>query len=203
MKPFSVLLAIPFAALLATTTRTADAAPIEVELAGRAGVGTNPSDGSINPLGFGIGARGGLSIIGIYGGLSLMYYTGGSDSVSIPGGSVETSAHSLMYGIEGGFNFRLLDDFLTLRPQLGIGNYNLTGKGSGNVGNLSAEESKTSSYLYLEPGVVGYVAFGSLFVGADANILVIPSVDQTGATGQTSSKTYTAFTLHGQVGLKF
>src|ERR1019366_6022326 len=47
----------------------------------KAGVGTNPSSSPINPLGFGLGGRGGASFFGFYGGVDLMYYFGGSQSV--------------------------------------------------------------------------------------------------------------------------
>ncbi len=188
MKVASTLVAFTLATTLASISSTAHALPIEVELGAQAGLGSNPSNANVNPLGFGIGARGGVSIIGIYGGLRAIYYLGGEEA--------GVKFHSLQYGIEGGFNIRLLDDLLTIRPQLGIGNYTLTASGSIVGVNVDTSDSK----LYLEPGVVGYVSFGGLFVGADINLLAIPGVDE---PGQRESKTWTAVTMHGQVGFKF
>jgi hypothetical protein len=91
-----------------------------------------------------------------------------------------------MYGLDLGPNFKVA--ILTIRPLLGLGNFELsTSPGSGNP-----------SYFYLQPGVTALVSLGLLFVGADANLLVLPSV----ATG-TGNQVETAFTLHGQVGLRF
>jgi hypothetical protein len=59
------------------------------------------------------------------------------------------------------------------------------------VANVSGSTSKSN--LYLEPGVTGLVSLGGWFVGADLNLLFLPGMDNT----------TTAFTLHGQVGLKF
>jgi len=192
MKLASSLAALALATAVVSFSDNAHALPIGVELGAQAGVGSNPTNSTINPLGFGIGARGGVSILGIYGGARVMYYLGGSEG--------PFSAHTLLYGVEGGFSIRLLDDLLTIRPQLGVGNSTWTLTGS--AGGKSADTS--NSYLYLEPGVVAYVALGSFFVGADLNLLVIPGVDEVNlSTLQTESKTYTAVTMHGQVGLKF
>ena len=56
----------------------------------------------------------------------------------------------------------------------------------------------SSSHLYFEPGVVALIPLGLLYVGADANLLVIPGV----ARG-TEDSTFTAFTVHGQIGVQF
>ena len=53
--------------------------------------------------------------------------------------------------------------------------------------------SSSSSYFFLEPGVTGLVALGSLLIGADANALFLPGLNNGNA----------AFTLHAQVGIKF
>jgi hypothetical protein len=49
--------------------------------------------------------------------------------------------------------------------------------------------SAISNYVYLEPGVVGLVSLGVLFVGADVGALLLP-------TGPDS-----ALTIHGQIGV--
>ena len=95
-----------------------------------------------------------------------------------------------MYGIEAGYNFSV--SLLTVRPQLGIGNYTLTASSPG------ATTSSTSN-LYLEPGVVGLLSFGQWLVGADANVLFLPGWSDSHPGG--SSKA--AFTANGEVGVKF
>ena len=188
----STLAALAMGAFLFSSSNDAKAlGPVDVEIAARAGLGSNPTDGTINPLGFGLGARGGVSIIGIYGGLSIIDYFGGSDS--------GVSAHALLYGLEGGYGIKLLD-LITLRLTLGLGNAAFST--SGNVAGVDISQSK--SYLYLEPGVTGLISLGSLFVGADLNALIFPSVDTIDRTtlAQTT-KAETAVTAHAQVGFKF
>jgi outer membrane protein with beta-barrel domain len=183
------------------TTRDAHAlGPVDLEVGAKVGVGTNPisstnagnvSVSSPNPLGFGLGARGGVSFLGIYGGIQFMYYFGSSQDTSVLGQSFSASEHSLLYGIEAGYGFTLLD-LLTIRPQIGIGNFTATASVSGNGAALQGSTSQSNSNLYLEPGVTGIVSLGMWFVGADANALFLPGADH--AT--------TAFTFHGQVGVK-
>jgi len=166
--------------------------PVDLELGAKAGVGTNPSSGDANPLGFGLGARGGVSIIGLYGGVNFMYYTGGSQD--LPAGAGKISYHATQLGLEAGFGIKLVE-VLTIRPQVGFGS--LTFSSSTEGGGQTVDAS--TGYFYLEPGVVGMVSLGTLFVGADANLMLIPGVD----TGPSTSETQTAVTLHGQVGVKF
>src|ERR1700721_973943 len=97
--------------------------PVDLELGAKAGIGTHPFNGSLNPLGFGIGGRGGVSFFGLYGGVDLMYYLGGSENV--PGGSI--SEHTFMYGLDLGYNFKIA--ILTLPPLLGIGNFTVSPRG--------------------------------------------------------------------------
>jgi hypothetical protein len=163
--------------------------PVDLEVGAKAGVGSNPAStpsGSTvspsNPLGFGIGARGGVAISGFYGGVNLMYYLGSSQSVA--GGSA--SVHTVMYGVEAGYGLTLID-ILTIRPQVGLGNATFSSSVDAPI-NLSSSKSN----LYVEPGVTGIVSLGLLFVGADANLLFFPGLDNS----------QTAFTVHGQVGVK-
>jgi hypothetical protein len=157
--------------------------PVDLELGVKAGGGTNPINNStLNPLGFGLGARGGVALFGIYGGVNVMYYFGGSQTVA----GTNISVHSLMYGAELGYNIKLT--ILTIRPQIGLGQITLSGTGANDVNNL-----------YLEPGVTGLISLGMWFVGADANALVLPGIRQ----GDGSTGTSAGFTLHGQVGVKF
>jgi hypothetical protein len=177
------------AALVAALTcipRDASAlGPVDIELGAKAGGGTNPFNGNPqppNPLGFGLGARGGLSFFGVYGGVNLMYYFGGSQTFA----GTNVSYHSLMYGAELGYNISLA--ILTIRPQIGLGNYTVSASPGSDVNNL-----------YVEPGVTGLISLGMWFVGADANALILPGIKQAdGSTG-----TSAGFTMHGQVGVKF
>ena len=75
--------------------------------------------------------------------------------------------------------------------QIGLGSASLEGTTSG--------ITSTTGKLYLEPGVTVIVPFGLLFVGADANALIIPSVT---SSSDGSKTTYTSFTLHGQIGIR-
>jgi hypothetical protein len=172
--------------------------PLSLELGAKAGVGTNPDSGNPNPLGFGIGGRGGVSIMGLYGGVNVMYYLGSSQTESILGTSESVSVHTLLYGVEGGYGLTLLN-LLTLRAQLGIGDAAVTGSGNVSAPGVSGGGSKTNNGLYLEPGVVGMVSLGMWFVGADLNALILTDFNN----GSGNSSTKTAMTLHGQLGVTF
>ncbi len=161
---------------IVSSTREAHAlGPIDLEVGAKAGVGTKPYSGDgPNPLGFGLGGRAGVVLFDhLYGGVDLMYYFGGSEN--------GVSFNTLMYGAEAGWGFKLLE-IITIRPQVGLGN-----------ATFSVSGGPSNSNLYVEPGVTGLVTLGTLFVGADANVLVFPGLANSNA----------AFTLHGQVGLKF
>lgn len=175
--------------------------PIDLEAGARVGYGTNPNIGGSNgpnPLGVGIGARAGIALLGIYGGLALDYDFGGSQDVGAAGATASVSEHALKYGGELGYNIELLD-LVAIRPQVGVGNFTLYVSGGISGAGVSASGGGNQSNLYLEPGVVGLIDLGTMFVGADANALILPGFD----TGNNQSSTYTALTLHGQVGVKF
>jgi len=170
--------------LLAAPTEAHAVGPIGIELGAKVGYGDNPTGGDPNPLGLGIGGRGGVTFMNIYAGVDVRYYFGGSANIA-PGASI--SAHSVLYGIEAGYGFTLVD-ILTIRPQLGIGNLTITAA------------SVSASNLYLEPGVTALVSLGEpWFVGGDVNLLVLPGI----SNGEGGTTTDTAFTLHAQVGVKF
>lgn len=166
--------------------------PVDIELGGKLGYATNPNgDLPYNPLGFGVGARGGVEFLhGIYAGLSGMYYFGGSQDLP-PNGSV--SSHAFLLGVEGGYGFHF--SILTIRPQLGLGNVSFGS--SGTVAGVDV--SSSDSHIYLQPGVTGLVSVGLLYLGADASLLVIPGVSQ----GNGDSKTYTSLAINGEVGVRF
>lgn len=181
------------AAAVTFTPRPAHAlGPVGVEVAAKGGYGTSPdSSYAFNPYGVGLGARGGVSFLGLYGGLNVVYYLGGSTKTALG----EVKAHTLLYGLEAGYGISLLD-ILTIRPQIGLGNATASASGLG--------QDVSNSNIYLEPGVTGLVSLGGFFVGADANLLVLPGADNgTDGAGNKQTKTFTSFTAHGQVGVKF
>jgi hypothetical protein len=171
--------------------------PIGIEAGAKIGVGSNPvgtytpvTETPPNPLGFGLGARGGITFMGFYGGLSAMYYLGvGEDSIS---------QHTTMLGLEAGYGLTLFG-LVTVRPQVGLGDAVFTGSGSGGASHPAYPAGSPGSPVgsgytsngYLEPGVTGLVSFGLWYVGADVNALVFPGLDNSKA----------AVTCHGQVGI--
>jgi len=198
MKRASLLLltaAAGFGAL--SVTRNASAlGPVDVEVAAKVGGGTNPvlvpssalGPAQVNALGFGLGERAGASLAGFYGGLSFMYYFGASQRPYATDTNILIhleSFNSVLYGVEAGYNFNV--SFLTVRPELGVGNFTLTESSPGTP-------TLSTSNVYLEPGVTGLLSFGQWIVGADANVLFLPGW---------SGRSQPAFTAHGQVGIKF
>ncbi len=170
--------------ILAFSAKAHALGPVNIEISARAGVAA----GNIGPLGFGIGGRGGVSIMGLYAGIEVIDYlgaTGECGGCSWPGGAqpVMQSQSALLYGFEAGYNFKF--SRVTIRPQLGLGNFRL----SAWYGDPSARD--ISNYLYLEPGVVGLVSLGVFFVGADVGALLLPTGSDLAATA------------HGQVGINF
>jgi hypothetical protein len=191
-KSAMIVAATALGAATAFVSRPAQAlGPVDLEVAAKAGGATNPFGGSgPNPLGFGLGARGGVSFLGIYGGLAAMYYFGSSQDLALPGlPVVHISEAAFMYGVEGGYGGKLLE-LLTVRLQLGVGNFQFNQSGPVSGG----------SNLYLEPGATAFATLGTLLVGADANVLLLPSIADP-SSGNTSTRA--GFTAHAQVGLKF
>ncbi len=164
---------------LALTPAASAVGPIDIEVAAKAGGATSPWSGSPNPLGVGVGARAGATFRGLYGGLSLMYYLGGSTSEA--DGTILNN-HTFMFGIEGGYGWEAPP--FTVRPQVGIGSFSIAAECSTGCG--------SSSNLYIEPGLTALFALGRFFLGADANLLFVPNLDQA----------QVAFTAHGQLGVK-
>jgi hypothetical protein len=194
-KTFLFFAATAAGLLTLSATREAHAlGPLDIEVAGKIGYGSNPDSGEgLNRLGFGFGGRAGLALFGIYAGVNIVDYLGGTansepcppgvQSAACAGGSV----HTLMYGGEFGYGFKI--SIVTIRPQFGVGSAIVSGPGG------------SASSLYLEPGVTGLVSFGLLFVGVDANVAIFPST--TSGEVMSSSSTNEAFTIHGQIGLRF
>jgi hypothetical protein len=161
--------------------------PIGLEVGAIAGYGASPDSSSpVNTLGIGLGGRAGVVLFDhLYGGVKLIDYLGGSTNVA----TVPVSYHALQYGLDVGYGFSI--PLLTIRPQVGVGNVALSDSAPG-VGNV------TAGALYIEPGVTALLGLGLLFVGADANYMILPAASQPDG----SSKTEGAVTIHAQVGVK-
>jgi hypothetical protein len=172
-------------AILAFPTRADALGPVDIEIGARAGLATSP----LGPLGFGIGGRGGVSILGLYAGIDVIDYLGATAECggcsSPPGQIVKQSRSALLYGFEAGYNLKF--SLVTIRPRVGLGNFRL----SSAYGDPTPGPGAISNYFYLEPGVVGLVSLGVLFVGADVGALLL-------LTGPDS-----ALTIHGQIGVTF
>lgn len=173
--------------------------PVGVEVGAIAGAGTVPSNtpsGSPSILGFGLGGRGGVVLSGFYGGVEGLYYFGSSEN--------GYSGHSEMYGVDLGYGFKL--PFITIRPLVGIGNFTQHVSGSSTIESLSpgtpgqtVSVEDNRSTLYVQPGITALVSLGTLYVGADANVLLLTSLTESdGGSGLGA-----AVTIHGQVGLRF
>ncbi len=192
---FASAAALSFAALSLHPSEAHALGPVNVEVGAKVGLATNPvSDAPYNPLGLGLGARGGVEILdSIYVGGNLMYYFGGSQD--LPGSTGSASSHALLLGVEAGYGFHL--SMLTIRPQLGVGEATLSSSFSSSNGSTSLDGSTTQ--LYLEPGVTAFVTLGVVYIGGNVNLLVIPGVDQ----GNGDSKTWLSFAPGIQVGARF
>lgn len=173
------------ASILALPTKAHALGPVDIEVGAKVGGAFGP----IPPLGVGLGGRAGVSFRSLYAGVDIIDYlrtTGDCGSCpSPPGQTVKQSRSALLYGLEGGYNWKI--SIVTIRPQLGLGNFRVTSA----YGAPTPGPDTVSNYFYLQPAVVALVSLGILFVGADVGMLLVP-------TGPDS-----AFTVHGQIGVTF
>jgi hypothetical protein len=204
----------------------------ELEGGGFIGYATNPSKGP-SPLGVGLGARAGVDLYNFYAGLAITYYFGASGlcgggaptgegnsllPASYCGLSGETSLSqmSVLYGLDLGYTLSVPRvKYLKIRPLLELGDTEITR--SGNVLDSDLTAGALSQYhgvnsFFAQPGLLVFVTASGFFVGADDNLLLIPSVlDITGASANTDGsgnlltekRTLVAFTSHAQVGFRF
>jgi hypothetical protein len=197
--PTFLIAAMVAASTLSSASRAWALGPVDVEVAAKAGLGSQPLSGSgPNPLGFGIGGRAGVTLFSAYyAGVAGMYYLGSSQGFL--GGKI--SDHAVQYGVEAGYNIYLLKlvgltpdligKLLTLRPQVGVGNLTLTVEEKNVPG--APDTSADQSNLYIEPGLTALVTVGPLLAGLDVNALWVPNL----------SDSNVAVTAHAQLGLKF
>ena len=193
-----LLSALFFVFLFFRSTEAHALGPLDVEVGARLGYATNPNSDVGNPLGTGVGARGGIELFHrLYAGVNAMYYFGTSQNT--PLGVEQQSTHSLLLGFELGYSLHV--SILTIRPQLGIGEANITSFAQFNSAAENTavipNNSVTYTHTYLEPGLVALINVGIVYVGADANILVI-----TGAN-EADGNAYTSFAFGAQAGLRF
>jgi hypothetical protein len=196
MKKATILVAAAaaFGACTFAMNREAHAlGPIDLEIAAKAGAGTNPTQDSPNPFGFGLGGRAGVDFFSFYAGVQGIYYFGSGETEGVSGFQTATvSRHAWDYGVEVGYNLSV--SVLTLRPQIGIGGVSMSSSlsGSGFISGSTSLDHANESSVYIEPGVTALISLGTWFIGADANIFVAPDLTNDQA----------AFTFHGQIGIK-
>lgn len=176
--------------------------PLAVEAGGRFGYGTNPNSDVPNPLAVGFGARGGVEVFQkLYVGGNVMYYFGSTADTPLGAtpSNISTSTHTLLIGLEAGYSLHI--SALIIRPQLGFGDASLTSFAnfngtSNNPGTTVGNFSVTNQRFYLEPGLVGLVTLGPIYVGADVNLLFIPDAEP--STGDA----YSSFAFGAQLGIR-
>ncbi len=198
---------------LAACPSHADAADrVAVEVAATLSLASNPASpiypNSFGPLNnalrIGLGLRAGVILFGgsyggLYGGVKLMDYFGSTTPLVDSGLTVEE--HAFQEGVEVGWDFKI--SFLSIRPQIGLGNITFTGTAnspdftpSGAL--LGTNRGDSASSIYIEPGLTALAHFGLFFAGADLSYLEIPSYPLGSATEGTH-----AVTAHLQLGVRF
>jgi hypothetical protein len=182
-------LTVLFVGILVFPTRADALGPVDIEIGALAGTAT----GTLGPLGFGIGGRGGVSIGGLYAGVDVIDYLGATSTCggcSEPPGvpELQQSQSALLYGLEAGYNLKISP--ITIRPQLGLGGARL----SSSDGNPPPRPGTIANYFYLEPGVAWLVTLGRVFVGVDVAALVLAAGGGGGGI---------AVTAHGEIGVTF
>src|SRR5260370_17643940 len=97
--------------------------PVDLEIGARIGGASSPVSGGLNPLGFGLGARAGVSLFSFYGGLSFMYYFGGGQDVGTGGAAppLHPPSTPTLFGVALPRPIRYPP--YTLSPPLSTGNY--------------------------------------------------------------------------------
>ncbi len=176
------------------------------ELAARSGYVAPPIRGAVNPFGAGFGARAGFDLGHLYLGAAVMDYLGGSD--------VGATDQGLLLGAELGYSGRV-GRYVTIRPQLGVGDTRLshtepgTGGGVDVVTSASGSSSSTGTggtapvtthvnNLYVQPGLTVIVAYRRFFVALCAGALVVPGITYGPSPAQET--TWISFSLDGQLG---
>ena len=171
---------------------------LHAEVAGRVAYGPFSGGSGAFPLaGGGAGARGGLSYRGVYAGLTYMDYFTNGGCLDIGAPESCGSTHGQSFGLEGGYGHTFLG-VLTLRGQMGVGDYLTTSAGTF-VSGLAPPTTTHSSAnaIYLQPGALLEVALGPVLVGADASVFYMPRPPLTNDGGA-----FAAFIFGLQLGVR-
>jgi hypothetical protein len=178
------------------------------EVAGRMTFGSAlspPPNGAPGPLtGLGYGVRAGVSYAGIYGGLAFTDYLTEGECLSDSVDACSTT-HGRAFSFEGGYGRTFLR-ILTIRGQLGIGDYWTSSAGSlTDCPDVAGSACKTtlshsgSDTFFLQPEALVQVALGPVLVGADASIIYMPNV---AVSGDPQSWAFAAFMVGAQLGAR-
>ena len=155
------------------------------------GGGFPPSGHLDSPIGFGLGARAGVSFpeVAAYAGLTFMDYYGGNSScpTSVDGGC--GAVHAVTYGVEGGYGVTPAR-WLTLRWLVGLGDYAEIVDGT--------SSSQTHNSPYIAPSMLALLSIGPVLVGADAGVLITGFSNGSGQYPAGAS-----VMLHAQFGVRF
>ena len=157
--------------------------PIHLEAAGRIAVSgsqlSSPPYGWPGPgEGGGVGARAGVSYLGVYGGLTYMDYL--SEGLCLYSTSTTCgSSHGFSYGVEAGYG-RMFFRRLIVRAQLGIGDHATNDESTtftcqGKC--LASTSTWSTDFLYFEPALMMALALGLVLVGIDGSVFFMPQVD--------------------------
>jgi hypothetical protein len=109
--------------------------------------------------------------------------------------------------LELGYGFKFGP--VRIRPQIGVGNLEISGSSlDSGMPAFAPSETTRNGYFYLEPGLVGLVSFSVVYVGVDANALLLPygpgESDSSPISPSPPGHSFdVALTVHGQVGVRF
>jgi len=179
---------------------SADAPPAEQSLTaqdvafnlnGKAAYLSPPIRGGTTPFDMGYGGAFGVTISGVYIAASFMYFLGGTD--------VTLSDHSMFYGLEAGYAFKLARlgrGHLVLRPQLGAGGVSVyhTAPSTARVavvstarGSRSSKSSDTTSVsaVHVAPQIGLMYADERFLLGGAGTTMILPSIAYAGGAAAT------------------
>jgi hypothetical protein len=196
----SFLLCVSAVALASSARDAAAAGPIDGEVAAGATFGTSPTGSPGDPLGIGIGARAGASILGFYAGADVRYFFGSGTS-HLQFDTVKERA--LKVGVDVGYSFTVAP--LILRPLLGAGDllvFSSVSPPTGQAEPVGAGNVVPPPYSvnegYAEAALTAILPLDRFFVAVDTAVLVVqnPGASCCGSTG-------TAVTIDAEAGMRF